>query len=98
MTIDFEKGAGLVPAIIQDDATNKVLMLGYMNEESLEKTQKDGKVTFYSRANRNYGQKVKLPVISAGERNYEGLRPRHFVDKSKSGWTYMPYRQRHLLQ
>jgi phosphoribosyl-ATP pyrophosphohydrolase/phosphoribosyl-AMP cyclohydrolase len=50
MTIDFEKGAGLVPAIIQDDATNKVLMLGYMNEESLEKTQKDGKVTFYSRA------------------------------------------------
>jgi phosphoribosyl-ATP pyrophosphohydrolase/phosphoribosyl-AMP cyclohydrolase len=46
MTIDFEKGAGLVPAIIQDDATNKVLMLGYMNEESLEKNPEGWKGDF----------------------------------------------------
>ena len=49
--IDFQKSAdGLVPAIIQDAATNKVLMLGYMNQESLDKTLQEGKVTFYSRS------------------------------------------------
>ncbi|MBN2708866.1 MAG: bifunctional phosphoribosyl-AMP cyclohydrolase/phosphoribosyl-ATP diphosphatase HisIE [Calditrichaceae bacterium] len=50
MKIDFEKGGGLVPAIVQDYRTNKVLMLGYMNEQSLEETKKTGKVTFYSRS------------------------------------------------
>lgn len=49
MDIDFEKGNGLVPVIIQDWSTNKVLMLGYMNEEALKKTKSEGKVTFYSR-------------------------------------------------
>ncbi len=50
MHIDFSKsGNGLVPAIIQDAQTNAVLMLGYMNEEALKKTEKEGKVTFYSR-------------------------------------------------
>ncbi|MCG8310873.1 MAG: bifunctional phosphoribosyl-AMP cyclohydrolase/phosphoribosyl-ATP diphosphatase HisIE [Cytophagales bacterium] len=49
MKIDFEKGDGLVPAIVQDWSTNKVLMLGYMNEASLKKTRAEGKVTFYSR-------------------------------------------------
>ena len=48
---DFEKSEdGLLPAIIQDDATLKVLMLGYMNEEALTKTFKSKKVTFYSRS------------------------------------------------
>ncbi len=41
---------GLVPAIIQDDATLTVLMLGYMDEAALAKTQAEGKVTFYSRS------------------------------------------------
>lgn len=49
MTIDFDKGNGLVPAIIQDAATAKVLMLGYMNAEAYEKTVATGKVTFWSR-------------------------------------------------
>jgi phosphoribosyl-ATP pyrophosphohydrolase/phosphoribosyl-AMP cyclohydrolase len=49
MNLDFEKTGGLIPAIIQDDSTGKVLMLGYMNAESLAKTQETGKVTFYSR-------------------------------------------------
>ena len=49
MNLDFEKQGGLIPAIIQDNTTLKVLMLGYMNEESLKKTQETGKVTFYSR-------------------------------------------------
>lgn len=49
MTIDFQKSNGLVPAIIQDDQTSKVLMLGYMNEEAFAKTQETGQVTFFSR-------------------------------------------------
>jgi len=50
MKIDFEKGSGLVPAIVQDAKTEQVLMLGYMNEASLTKTQDTGLVTFYSRS------------------------------------------------
>jgi len=51
MKIDFTKSPdGLVPTIIQDSVTNKVLMLGYMNQEALEKTEKEGKVTFFSRS------------------------------------------------
>lgn len=50
MTIDFQKNNGLVPVIIQDNATLQVLMLGYMNEEAFAKTQKEQKVTFFSRS------------------------------------------------
>ncbi|MGB3183010.1 MAG: bifunctional phosphoribosyl-AMP cyclohydrolase/phosphoribosyl-ATP diphosphatase HisIE [Cyclobacteriaceae bacterium] len=50
MTIDFSKGDGLVPAVIQDATTLKVLMVGYMNAEALEATQNSGKVTFFSRS------------------------------------------------
>jgi phosphoribosyl-ATP pyrophosphohydrolase/phosphoribosyl-AMP cyclohydrolase len=49
MTIDFKKMDGLVPAIIQDARTLKVLMLGFMNEEAYNKTVETQKVTFYSR-------------------------------------------------
>lgn len=50
MTIDFNKYAdGLAPAIIQDETTNKVLMLGFMNQEALTATQNLQKVTFFSR-------------------------------------------------
>ena len=50
MKIDFNKNDdGLVPAIIQDATTQKVLMLGYMNAEALASTQTSGKVTFFSR-------------------------------------------------
>ena len=49
--IDFSKYAdGLVPAIVQDVTSNKVLMLGFMNEDALNKTKAEGKVTFYSRS------------------------------------------------
>ncbi|WP_375560757.1 bifunctional phosphoribosyl-AMP cyclohydrolase/phosphoribosyl-ATP diphosphatase HisIE [Bernardetia sp. OM2101] len=47
--IDFEKQNGLVPVIIQDSKTMRVLMLGFMNQEAFEKTQKENKVTFFSR-------------------------------------------------
>ena len=49
MTIDFEKMGGLVPAIIQDALTQKVLMLGFMNEEAYKKTMDTKHVTFWSR-------------------------------------------------
>lgn len=49
MNIDFEKGNGLVPAIIQDSRTRKVLMLGYMNRQAYEKTVETKRVTFFSR-------------------------------------------------
>jgi phosphoribosyl-ATP pyrophosphohydrolase/phosphoribosyl-AMP cyclohydrolase len=51
MKIDFNKYAdGLVPAIVQDVQTGKVLMLGFMNEEALQRTEETGKVTFFSRS------------------------------------------------
>ncbi|MGN6648085.1 MAG: bifunctional phosphoribosyl-AMP cyclohydrolase/phosphoribosyl-ATP diphosphatase HisIE [Cytophaga sp.] len=50
MNIDFNKGEGLVPVIIQDAVTRNVLMLGYMNEEAYTRTRAEGKVTFFSRS------------------------------------------------
>lgn len=50
MNIDIKSAHGLIPAIIQDSETKNVLMLGYMNEESLQKTIETQKVTFFSRS------------------------------------------------
>ena len=51
MHVDFKKyNDGLVPAIVQDFATSKVLMLGFMSEEALQKTLSEGKVSFFSRS------------------------------------------------
>jgi phosphoribosyl-ATP pyrophosphohydrolase/phosphoribosyl-AMP cyclohydrolase len=47
--MDFTKLSGLVPAVVQDDATNEVLMVGFMNEAALARTQETGFVTFFSR-------------------------------------------------
>jgi phosphoribosyl-AMP cyclohydrolase len=48
--IDFAKGGGLVPVIVQDYRTRDVLMVAYMNEEAWEKTQQTGKAHYYSRS------------------------------------------------
>ncbi len=48
--LDWDKGGGLLPAIVQDAATGTVLMLGYMNREALATTQQTGRVTFWSRS------------------------------------------------
>ncbi|MGI9055172.1 MAG: phosphoribosyl-AMP cyclohydrolase, partial [Pyrinomonadaceae bacterium] len=51
MDLNFEKYAdGLIPAIVQDAQTHKVLMLGFMNDAAFKKTEKAGRVTFYSRS------------------------------------------------
>ncbi|MBA2354469.1 MAG: phosphoribosyl-AMP cyclohydrolase [Acidobacteria bacterium] len=47
--MDFDKFHGLVPAVVQDDASNEVLMVGFMNAEALRLTRETGYVTFYSR-------------------------------------------------
>ncbi len=48
--MDFTKLGGLVPAVVQDFSTDKVLMLGFMNQEALDQTRETGKVTFFSRS------------------------------------------------
>ena len=52
VNLDFDKLNGLIPAVVQDAATDKVLMVGFMNREALEKTRQTGMVTFYSRTRR----------------------------------------------
>jgi phosphoribosyl-ATP pyrophosphohydrolase/phosphoribosyl-AMP cyclohydrolase len=64
MNIDFSKGNGLVPVVIQDNNTLQVLMLGYMNEEALKKTEKENRVTFFSRS------KNRLWTKGETSRNY----------------------------
>jgi phosphoribosyl-AMP cyclohydrolase len=55
--IAFEKSGGLVPAIIQDEASGDVLMLGFMNAESFELTQRTGEVVFFSRSRKRLWKK-----------------------------------------
>jgi phosphoribosyl-ATP pyrophosphohydrolase/phosphoribosyl-AMP cyclohydrolase len=69
MKINFSKGDGLVPAIIQDADTKEVLMLGYMDEDAVKQTRKTGLVTFYSRS--------KQRLWTKGETSNNFL---HFVD------------------
>jgi phosphoribosyl-AMP cyclohydrolase len=70
MTIDFDKMDGLVPAVVQDDATGDVLMVGFMNAESYARTLELGCVTFYSRTRQKLWTKGEtsgnfLRVVSA---------------------------------
>ena len=48
--MNFSKLQGLVPAVIQDDESNEVLMVGFMNEEALQRTRETGYATFFSRS------------------------------------------------
>ena len=72
MQLDFSKLGGLIPAIIQDSSTGKVLMLGFMNEEAFEKTETTGRVTFFSRTKNRLWTKGEesgnfLQVVSVKE-------------------------------
>jgi len=64
MILDFQKSDGLVTAVIQDHATGRVLMVGYMNEEAFRKTVETGFATFYSRSR----QKLWLKGESSGHK------------------------------
>ena len=48
--MDFSKLDGLIPAVVQDDVTGEVLMVGFMNDEALQKTRDSGFATFFSRS------------------------------------------------
>lgn len=70
MEIDFDKMDGLAPAVVQEDTTGEVLMLGFMNVEAFAKTVSTGYVTFYSRTRQKLWTKGetsgnRLRVISA---------------------------------
>lgn len=72
MNLDFKKMDGLIPTVVQDSFTGKVLMLGYMNEAALAKTQESGRVTFFSRSKNRLWTKGEtsgnfLEVISMQE-------------------------------
>lgn len=67
MKIKYDKNTGLIPAIIQDAKTNKVLMLGYMNEEAYQQTLESKLVTFFSRS------KNRLWVKGEESKNYLNL-------------------------
>jgi phosphoribosyl-AMP cyclohydrolase len=64
MQLDFAKAGGLIAAVVQDHATGRVLMVGYMNEESFRKTVETGFVTFYSRSR----QKLWMKGETSGHR------------------------------
>jgi len=57
MDIDFQKGGGLVPTIIQDERNGDVLMLGFMNKDSFSETQRSGEVAFFSRSRKKLWKK-----------------------------------------
>jgi phosphoribosyl-ATP pyrophosphohydrolase/phosphoribosyl-AMP cyclohydrolase len=56
-SLDWEKGFGLIPAIVQDSTTARILMLGYMNREALEETLRQGRATFFSRTRQQLWRK-----------------------------------------
>jgi len=60
MKLDFKKGNGLIPAIIQDDQTGRVLMLAYMDKAALKRTREKGQVTFYSRSKKRLWTKGEV--------------------------------------
>lgn len=62
-SINWDKVDGLLPAIVQDDQSGQVLMLGYMNKEALEKTLEIKEVTFFSRTKQRLWTKGKHPAI-----------------------------------
>jgi phosphoribosyl-ATP pyrophosphohydrolase/phosphoribosyl-AMP cyclohydrolase len=60
MKLDFKKGNGLIPAVIQDERTGKVLMLAYMDQAALKKTREKGQVTFFSRSKKRLWTKGEV--------------------------------------
>lgn len=63
--LDWQKTDGLMPVIVQHAVSGEVLMLGYMNQDALAKTEETGKVTFYSRTKQRLWTKGKRRAISS---------------------------------
>ena len=89
--MDFDKMNGLVPAIIQDADTAKVLMLGFMNKEAYDKTVETGKVTFFSRT------KNRLWKFSECRFYQRRLRSGYIADSGTPCGACLPYRYGYML-
>ena len=76
MNLDFSKLDGLVTAVIQDHVTNRVLMVGFMNEEAFRKTVETGFATFYSRSRKKLWLKGELGPPAGREGDLDRLRSR----------------------
>ena len=96
--LDFEKMGGLVPAVVQDDVTQKVLMVGFMNEAAFHKTLDTNRVTFFSR--------TKGRLWTKGEQSGNFLEVKSILPdcdndtlliKSNSVWSCMSYRDGYLF-
>ncbi len=96
--IDFKKLDGLVPAVVQDSQTMKVLMVGFMNAEAVAKTQEIGKVTFFSRTKNRLWTKGEesgnfLNVVSILiDCDNDTL-----LIKAKSSWSGLSHWIRHMF-
>ena len=97
--VDWAKGNGLVPVVIQDATTLQVLMLGYMDRPALEATAKSGLVTFYSRSKQRLWQKGEILRPRARGRRYPPrLRQRHPPYLCKTAGPHLPSRHQFLLR
>jgi phosphoribosyl-AMP cyclohydrolase len=75
--MDFSKLAGLIPAVVQDDESSEVLMVGFMNEAALQQTRATGYVTFFSRTRHALWTKGETSARQAARRR---LRRRYALD------------------
>ena len=98
-SVDFAKGEGLVPAIVQDADSGAVLMMAYMNREALEQTIARGRAVFFSRSKQRLWEKGEttghtLDVVDARAR----LRPGYFAGHRAPARAGLPQRHPHLLR
>jgi phosphoribosyl-AMP cyclohydrolase len=95
--IDWGKGAGLVPAIVQHAQSGAVLMLGYMNRDALQATLARGRVVFYSRSRQRLWEKGESSGHAHAQRDSRGLRSRHLAGKGVTSGPGVPHRHGDLL-
>ena len=97
--VDFAKGDGLVPAIVQDADSGAVLMMAYMNREALEQTLARKRAVFFSRSKQRLWEKGETTGPHARRRRHRArLRQRHLVGDRASARTGLPQRHPHLLR
>lgn len=89
---------GLVPAIIQDDDTRQVLMLGYLNEEAFDKTVAEGRVTFFSRTKGRLWTKGETSATIACQEHRKGLQCGYATNPRRSGRPGLPHGKQDLLR
>lgn len=96
--LDFSKGDGLLPVIVQHARSGKVLMQGFANKEALQKSLETGDVTFFSRSKKPLmDQRRKLRPHAEIAKHGRRLRPGQYSGFSTTNWPDLPCRYRKLL-